>query len=166
MSLLLWIAAVVGPPDLSRLGADDFRVREAEGRRCESLWMALLLPARHDDPEIDFRVKEIRRRQFARLDAANWERRLHAEDFREWLRVCVVEGDSRAYSRMEVFLELRGSAEKARCLMDLTGPGRGPGSFEGSLPGWLVGTILPGEFDCFCDHLDYHKLRAPLPHSK
>ena len=138
MGLVILFAAWVDA-QVPQLGHDRWEAREAAQARLDSFLPALFLPFRSDDPEIDYRVKALRARNLKWFDPAYHERALHCRDFRRWLALCVLEGDSVAFKLDEVFLELHGSHAKARLFMELTTArgatcrtGSRAGSFRGS----------------------------------
>lgn len=60
MMFLLVVLDALLCPNLHRLGADDFGVREAETERCDCLLLALLLPESHPDAEVNYRIRLLR----------------------------------------------------------------------------------------------------------
>lgn len=103
---MFWLLfALGGPPDLAKLGHDSWAVRERETDRCSNMLMALMLPPRHDDPEIDFRVKRIRTRCLRLIDPECVERAVHRADYAAWLKLYWCPNHSR-FAEVDVFVEL------------------------------------------------------------
>jgi hypothetical protein len=162
MSALLFLLGFGPGPDLARLGADDWRSREAEHARCDNFLFALLLPDRHQDPEINHRLRSIKAKNLKWLDARYIERAVHSRDFSAWVRLYVLEGDSVAYSPAEVFFELHCDDQKADAYFALADPDLPP-----HLQCWLRGSIAHGEFEQFEAHRRaYRESRAPAPREK
>lgn len=92
--LVLWLCSFLAP-DLARLGHDQFAVREAETARCSNIVSALLLPAAHPDPEVDYRVRLVRRQQLRWLSPEYVERVTYREDYGKWLDLFFCPGRNR-----------------------------------------------------------------------
>lgn len=160
---LLLLVFVLRIPDVDRLGAEDWRLREREERRCDNPLSALLLPPSHPNPEIDFRAKQLRQRNLTYFDPRAGERRIHAHDYEAWLYRHVVHGESLNYSPEEVFEELHSDFGRAALYMQLTGPEPNGYCHHDGVPAWLRAGVMPGEYEQFLRHRDYHRCRAPLP---
>jgi hypothetical protein len=149
MSLLALLLMLAGPPDLARLGDDDFATREAEEQRCDCLLRALLLPASHADAETDFRVKRVRRRRLKWLRPEYVERCVQRADYRAWLAGWFVPGRS-ALPLEEVFDGLQREGDWRVALGERWGY-------------WHGGAWALDDLPTFRDYCDYHRMIAPLP---
>jgi hypothetical protein len=154
MSLFLVLASLAGAPDLNRLGADSFEVREAEERRCACPLLAVQLPARDDDPEIDFRVKRVRRASLRLLSAEYVERAAMRGDFGAWVKACLATGRTSLHPR-DLFDAIHADRAKAYAVFAVLPPHDGNTAF-------LCGAVCPGEYERWLDFLEYHWCR-PVP---
>lgn len=145
IELLLLLA---GPPDLSRLGADSFDVREAEERRCDGFLRAALLPSSHDDPEVDHRVKRLRQRNLRWLRWEYAERMALRHDFGLWLDLYFLPGRS-GVAMVDVYAELRADWQRAEALAARWG-----------VPAYDVWRCDLADFGDLCD---FHRRVAPMP---
>ena len=168
LTALLFLLGLAPGPDLARLGADDWRVREAESARCDNLPFALLLPARPgENPEVNARVRAIRAKQLGRIDARAIERRVHAADYSTWLRLYVLDGESRAYTPAEVFHELHGDDRLADLFFALA-----PADADDHYQLWLRGPVQAGEYERFLlvvaayKRGELYRYPAPMPRAK
>lgn len=155
MSLVTLLALFIGPPpDLSRLGADSFDVREAETDRSDCFLLALQLPASHPDPEVDFRVKRLRGKWLPKVDPRYWERALHASDYGAWLDWYFLPNRSQ-YTLQEVYDEAASDNQRLRDLLTkLNVPFEQEAAF-------ILNLAL--SFEDFRDICDYERHVAPLP---
>lgn len=154
--LLLVLFSSYFAPDLARLGDDDWNIREQEFRRCDHWLLALLLPTSHDDPEVNYRVRQLRTRNLKWLEPVRVERVVLRQDVQAWARLYLITGHSRIAREWDTFTYLH-CVEHALALC---------GVLEGHpayAPGFLVGTIMPGEYERYLEHLDYHLHIAPEP---
>jgi hypothetical protein len=151
---------LLGPPDLARLGADDWHTREAEELRCSNFFRALLLPASHPDPEVNFRVKRIRAKQLRWLDPEYVERVTYRDDFRAWVKLYLVTGRTRIHPE-DLFHDIHKQNWKSDAIFGVM-PNietRAGVNYNG----WLRGDIMEGEYEIWLRFLDYHLHRAPMP---
>lgn len=157
MEVLFLCACSWFVPDVGRLGADDWRTREAETRRCDNPISASLLPPRSANPEIDARIRYLKGRVPREPTQEEIERRVMRGDFNRWLAQYLVLNRS-ALPDAEVFVFLHaGHADAVFALWPLR---------EGGNGGWLRGAIFPGEYDQWVEHRDFYQCRAPSPREK
>lgn len=156
MDALLWLLTLAAGPDLSRLGADDWDVREAETTRCDNALSALLLPAWHPDPEVNYRVRTLRARNLRWIDPVYVERLAIRNEFHLWLRLYLA-ADRSAFEPRSIFDDIHAHPLKATALFRMW-PVR-PGTSES----FLFGSVVEGEYERWLDHCDYHLHRAPAP---
>lgn len=154
-ALCLWLLSFFAPR-LDRLGADDWETRERETERCDCFALAVVLPVRHDDPEVDHRVRRLRARNLRWLSGRYVERIVLRESVREWARLYVAPNRSALARERDTFVWLHSSWPRAADLFrELPHPDR--------KTGFLSGTIVPGEYEEYLDYLDYHQFSAPHP---
>lgn len=142
-------------PNVALLGADEWGVREAETLRCDNPISALLLPARHEDPEIDCRIRQLRRKWILRpeldLMRASWER---------WVDEYFVTERTRLEPE-HVFGLCFGNKDRYRALLARFPIHCGIDPC-GSSFFWTP--ALDTDYPRFLRWLDYHFYRAPMPH--
>lgn len=143
------LASLFAPPDLSALGSDDWRVREAETQRLDNPLSPLLLPLRHSDPEVDLRVKRLRTKNLKWCNDWYQEQLAYRNDFARWVRDYLLTGAMR-YDPAEVLDRIQGDFALAEVLMQLAPPH----------PECL--TFPPDESE-WREYLNYHWRVAPMP---
>lgn len=116
MQLALWMLCAF-VPDAGRLGADDWREREAETRRCQNPISAALLPARSEDAEIDLRVKTVRADQLKYLNPVRTEWIVFRADFDRWELLYMHTGRSAIMHECPAFLMYFNSTRKGDLLL-------------------------------------------------
>lgn len=154
LALLLLLAG--GPPDLNRLGADDWTAREREYQRCDCVLMALLLPPCHENPEVDARVKRLRAKNLRLLDAEFLERVTYRSDYGQWVRVYLATGRTRIGTE-DVFNDLCEIKDDARANAVFAAMPAPPGYGQ-----WYLRT----NYGDFVEYLHYHWRIAPMPREK
>lgn len=136
-------------PDTSRLGVDDWATREVTSQCYDNVLSALLMPRTpSDDPEIRHRVQRITANNIRWLNISFWEQILRHRDYSAWLRLCVLDGDSRLMNRSEIFAELHADGKLATKFFQLA-----PSQVEY----FLRGNTQPGEFERFQDHIKTYR---------
>ena len=156
LALSLWLFALT-PPNLERLGAPDWHVREAEHARCDNLLLSLLLPPGHACPEIDARCRDLRTRNLRSLCPVYRERCLLLGDFAAWVREYLQPGRSRLAREWDTFVLIHTDARRADLVFAAL-----PVPANGS-QAWLRGHFVSGEYERYLEHLDYHGRVAPMP---
>jgi hypothetical protein len=162
MSLIHLLAIAAGElvaGDVERLGADDWRIREAAHARLDNLVAALLLPAAAENPEVRHRLQEIRGRRLKWFAPAYVESHICRADFEAWLRLYLVPGRSAIAERWETFEHIHTDYDRASAVFR-------EWPAIGGNEGFLRGRIYPGEFEKWLAHIDYHLGRAPAPREK
>jgi hypothetical protein len=159
--MLLLLFASYFAPDLSRLGADDWNTREREEARCDHFLSALMLPVRHGDPEVNYRIRALRARNLRWLRADYLERRVFATDFGQWARLYLFTGRSLIARDFDTFAAIHCDNPKALAVFERWSPWS---PFNGG--GFLTGSIFAGEYETYLNYLDYHLSIAPAPRER
>lgn len=157
IALALLLLGLWADAQVALLGSDDWHTREAAQRRLDHPLAALALPARSADPEVDRRLGELRRRNLRYLDPTRLERHVLRADPRAWVGLYLVPGRSAVAGEHEAFARLHADDPAARALFAAwpAAPGEGES--------FLLGGVLPGEYERYLAHLDYHRRVAPMP---
>lgn len=144
-------------PDCSKLGADEYRVREAETRRCDNPLSAALLPDRTDSPEADARIAALKRKHRP-LTQRQVEVRILDDDFPRWVELYLKSNRSAIARDFDFY-----------ATEVLNRPEHYVGLFT-ALPrrpdmqwNFWCGPITPRDFPAWLDYLDYHQGVAPAP---
>jgi hypothetical protein len=146
-------------PDLGRLGAPEYHVREWESRRCDNPISALLLPDRTDCPEVCARIAALKKR-WRPLSRLQVEMRTLDGDFPRWVAQYLLLGRSIVARDFEFFrAEIYWSYDHCRALFAMLPPPPAAGNQWGV---W-GGVLFPLDYDVWLDYLDYHQGRAPAP---
>jgi hypothetical protein len=149
-------------PDVGRLGADDYRTREAETRPLDNPVSVALLPTATADPEANARIAYLKRRHYRPTEREiqlRIELDVREADLRRWVEQYVALGRT-GLSDSEVFVYLHSDPGRAVVFFSVW-PLR-----KGDSCNWLCGGIWPGEYDQWRDHCDYHRGIAPPPREK
>lgn len=150
-----WVDAQI--PDL---GHDEWRVREAATRRLDNPLAALFVPPAAEDPEVNYRLRQIRGRNLKWLSPVYVERRVFRAAPDEWLRRYLFAGRSAIAGEWGTFEAIHANFDLAKALF------REWPVVRGESEGFLLGAIYPGEYERWLAHLDYHHGRIPAPHEK
>jgi hypothetical protein len=144
-------------PDLSRLGADAYHVREWETRRCDNPLSVLLLPDATSCPEVNARIAYLRKR-WRPLTPLQVELRTFDADPGRWATQYLALGRSAVARRFDFYES-----------MILNRPENYGPMFE-KLPvprdrywNFWQGWLMPRDFPAWLDYLDYHQNVAPRP---
>jgi hypothetical protein len=143
----MWVGAQVGD-----LGADSFDVREAATERLDNPLCALFLPHSSEDPEVNYRLHLLRRRNLKWLSPEYCERVLYRHDFAWWLDAYFCPGKNRVCDA-DAYADLERDLAR-RCALDE----------RWSMPKdpWIPIPELPREYE-FAAWCDFHRCRAPAP---
>lgn len=154
MAIALYLLSLFGPPDVPRLGHPEWREREAEFRRCDNPFAAILLPRSHPDAEVNARLRELWVRNVAWREAWVLEQLAYRDDFPRWVAEFFAPNRSRLGPR-EVFDDLHGRYERVRELLKAM-----------PAPEYMRGRCLQWDWDGWNEYLDYHRKWkfAPMPH--
>ena len=147
-------------PDVSRLGADEYRVREAETRRCDNPLSAALLPNATDDPEVNARIAYLKQRHRP-LTQRQIERRVMREDFPRWVEQYLVLNRSAFARDFEFYRDefLNHPEHYGPIFGTWPVPGHQRWNF------W-AGALLSRDYPEYLDYLDYHHGIAPPPRAR
>lgn len=147
MELILILLSFLAP-DPKNLGVDSWEAREAWSARYSNPICSALLPASHEDPEIDFRLKAIHRTHSV-------EPLVKRQSYSLWIRLYVLDGDSGVQGRDAVFYELHTDGQRATAFFAIAPVSM---AWEQS---WLRSHVLLGEFEKFQAHiLAYRKSKG------
>jgi len=146
----LMIAILCPSPD--NLACDRWDIREAWTAIYSNEVSARLLPARSSNPEIDYRLRQIRTVALGRYCERQIERVTRRDHVERWLWLYVIERDTVAYTLEEVYFDLHTNIELARLYLDAW-----PSHTDNT--GWLFGQFLPEEYEIWRNHVRYHRHR-------
>lgn len=107
-------------PQLSLLGHDDFKVREAATRKNSTLIFAFLAPDHHPDPEVQMRLRMIRNRMIP--DIGNPERFLFRFDPRKFWELYMMQGCNFFVNDGEALRAVQGDQQLGMWLFDTFTP--------------------------------------------
>lgn len=148
MLLSMWVDG-----EAAKLGADSFDVREAAQARLSCPLLALCLPPRSDDPEIDARLKAIRSRQLRWMRMEYLERAAFRSNFGAWLDWYFIPNRS-GIDLVDVHAELTADWERMRQLAERWG------GWCLYTDEWCYSLSDQNDFRFLCD---YHRAVAPAP---
>jgi hypothetical protein len=153
--LVLWLLSFVAP-SLDRLGCDDFETREKETERCDCFPLALLLPALHEDAEVNHRVQWLRTRNLKLIRGEWWERVARKHDYGLWFDLWFAPNRSRV-----PLAEVHADLAVWSCKQVFDGRWDDPFPADGWAFWWFGVTLA--EFSEACD---FHRFVVPAPREK
>jgi hypothetical protein len=135
-------------PNPNNLAVDSWEEREAWTQLYSNVFSALRLPIRHEDAEVQHRIKIIRSTTLRELDPQHIERVMYEKDYSRWVKEYAY-GGKRTYTEYETFLACRshGCLPFFAILKPLNS------SFGEAAMFFMEGGVVPGDFEQYLAHL-------------
>lgn len=146
------LAIAIFTPQPDNLGCGQWHERERWTAIYSNEISARILPIRSDDPEIDYRLRQLRTVALGHRCERRIEQLTRRTDINRWLWLYVIESDTVAYTLEEVYNDLHTDYELATRYLE-----QWPSHVENR--GWLFGIFLPEEYDIWRNHVYYHRHR-------